>query len=155
MKKTIWVIAVGLMFIGAGVNTPITSWHRAQAFYSGTYANSAVDTLNFVRDPYLSALAFSPHFKDSVAVVTAILRRFVGGELLAVQAGDTLLTAADTNFVAGAYGTNANPSYVGYKAISLTPYCDAYRIIVTYNASRNGVTNNKVDYIFQQQFYSN
>jgi hypothetical protein len=141
-------------FLGAGNNRVIQVTHRSQALYAATYANSAVDTLYYVRDPYLVSLAFSVHFKDSVSVTNAILRRIVGGELVALQAGDTLLTGADTNFVAGSIGSSANPSYANIKAITLAPLADQYRIIVTYAASRNGVTNNNVDYIFQQVFYS-
>ena len=144
------------MMMGAGSVYYVQENHRQTSLIYGTYANSAVDTIYIQRDPYLSGIAFSAHWKDSVAVTNAILRRMIGGELMAVQAGDTLFTVADSNTVAtGITGSASNPSFSDTKTITVTPLCDQYRIIITYAATKNGVTNNKVDYIVQKQYYTN
>lgn len=158
MRKYILILSLILMpllFWGAGTVYFVQNTVSSQAMSSGTYANSAVDTIFYARQPGLVGLALSAHWKDSVGVTNAILRRVIGGELMAVQTGDTLFTVADSNtVVAGVQGSAANPSFADSKTITLTPQCDMFRIIVTYASSKNGVSNNKVDYIFQQQFYT-
>jgi hypothetical protein len=75
----------------------------------------------------------------------------VNGELMAVQAGDTLTAFnAKTNTAAGLNGTTANPSYAATNTVTLAPLADSYVFIATYAGSANGTTNAKVTYAFQQ-----
>ena len=105
------------------------------------FVNSQVDTISYVRPAGLEGFSFAPHWKDSVSVTNAIMRRVVNGEIRAAIAGDTLFgalasTSADTSLLVTA---------------TLAPLAERYVVIVTYAGSANGVTTPVVTYAFNQQ----
>lgn len=153
MKKVIITALVGI-FLFMGVILRPNMNHAAWTMVSGGYANSQVDTIYYTRNPFLTALAFSPHWKDSVSITNVIVRRIVQGEWIPVLLGDTVtaFSALVNTATAGVQGSAANPSTVRSGAVVLTPYTDVLAIIVTYAATQNGlvVGTAKVDYMFQQ-----
>jgi len=156
MKK-VWVFLplLGLMFLGAGIKTGAPSAHGPYTDpIRGTFANSQADTIYYPRPAGLAVLAFAAHFKDSVSVDSVKVAYQVGGELTSTT--QVLLSSftAYANTAAGVAGSSANPSGAVSNAVTFTPLTDVIRFIVSYHSSGNGVTNNKVDYFFEQQFYN-
>lgn len=149
MKRTLIVFSLAalVMFsLGAGAKKGMTN-NSPFGFLQTTYANSIVDTLTFPRPPGMTAMSFSANWFDSVSITRVVVRREVGGEWLAVQAGDTLTGfSPDSNFVAGINGSTANPSGAMLNTVTLAPMPGVYVFIVTYASTRNGVTNPKVYY---------
>ena len=151
MKIVIWFTGVCLLvllfsWLSTATNRFIPYARGPFSMLSTTYANSEVDTIYFRRDDMTNSLTFGAHFKDSVSVTNAILRRMVGTELLPVIAGDTL-----TQFSALSVITAGNPSTSRAQNITLNPLPEQYIIIVTFAATNNGTTNGKVDWFMETQ----
>lgn len=155
MKKY-FLIAVGiiaLVFLGAGGKYSANSDHGPISILNKTFSNSQVDTIYYSRPGGLATLAFAAHFKDSVSVDSVKLAYIVGGEITSTAQVSLSSFAAFANTTAGAAGSVANPSASVSNTITFTPLTDMLRFIVFYHSSANGVTNAKVDYYFEQQFY--
>lgn len=119
----------------------IASGNNSTTPVSVSYANSQVDTLILWREAKASAYSLTCSWADSVSITNIILRRLVNGVLMPVVAGDTLL---------GATATTASTSQC--LTITLQPMPEAYRIIVTYASSANGVTSATARYSAQRVY---
>jgi hypothetical protein len=170
MKKALAILVL-MLFIGAGVNKYVPSSFSSIVVLTGTFARAQVDTVFYARPPGLVGLAFSAHFKDSLKVQVVVAGRIIGGELMTLATADTLAPFTgfkDTSSSAmGVQGSTGNPSSALSATVTLTALPDVFRFIIKYdttNVVRNaantadsiatmGLTNPKVDYIIQQQFY--
>lgn len=137
-----------ISFAGSGQKSAPLQMSTGSTAVTATYANSQVDTVIVSRDNGLDAITFACHFKDSVSITRAVVRRVYDGQVAAVLAGDTL-----TNFTTYATTTDAGSS-VG-QSIPLTPLPDAWWVIVTYAGSNNGFTTNTVKYEFLRKYNKN
>ncbi len=143
MKKItlLAVIAVAVLSIGAELTFYGTSLKTS--WTQGTYADSQVDTLTWIRAGHESGATFWLQSRDSVNIVNVILRRQFNGSLLADLEGDTLLGASSDTVDAGA---------LFQAPITLNPYTDTTLIFVTYEDSLNGVTSPTVRYGIGKKF---
>lgn len=155
MKKAL-IIAIalmGLLFLGTGTKYTANVDHGPVSILNKTFSNSQVDTIYYQRQMGLATLAFAAHFKDSVSVDSVKLAYIVGGEITTTAQVSLASFAAFSNTTAGAAGSSADPSAAISNAVTFTPLTGILRFVIFYHSSGNGVTNNKVDYFFQQQFY--
>lgn len=126
-----------------------------QSVIEGTYSNSTStidtadtektiqrDTLMYNRPAGLSGAAFAVAFGDSAKILNVIMARIVNNQVLAAVAGDTTLAG----FAITAAGARS-------VTLTLTPLVDAYRFIVSYDTTANGVSSPWVVYKVEQQFY--
>lgn len=170
-KRQLKYIFIGLATLFLGVNFRAQVSHTAFTLTSGTFAKSQIDTIYYSRPEGLSGLAFSAHFKDSMKIQVVIAKKLVGGEPLVLVTADTLAEFTgfnDTSSSAmGFQGSSGNPSSSVSAVVTLTPYCDAFMFIIKYDTTSVvkslvtpandsiavlGISNPKVDYLFQQQF---
>lgn len=139
------LVAMVLMGASGKKNVPLSSG-TATTVLQTAYVSAQVDTLVVTREAGLSAASFGIYAADSINISKVILRRVVNGYPLAVQVGDTLMSAADS----------AASSYTALKAITLAPVCEQFWIIVTYNTDKNGINQSKdantVRYAINRQY---
>ena len=152
-KLVVLLVVVGLVaFMGNQVTIPYRPG-VSPSIIAKTYANSQVDTVLWVRESGVSAIAFAAEWKDSVTLASApavMVRRKVNGIYLAPLAGDTL-----TNFTSFANTANvAAPDSCTTNTVNLGPLADAYQFIVKYNSSGNGVVTPTVYYEVIKQYSS-
>jgi hypothetical protein len=141
MKKITVALLVVLAIASIGASLTLTGSSMKTSYVAGTYANSQVDTLTWIRSGNETGATFWMRSRDSVSITIAILRRQFRGGLAPVKAGDTLLTAK-----ASIGDTTLNAT------ITLSPYCDTTKIFVTYAGSANGVTTPTVEYGIGKNF---
>lgn len=145
MKRT-YVVALAVILATLAIGASITltgSSVTVSKSAVGTYANSQVDTLTWVRTGNETGASFFIKAGDSVSITNVILRRQFWGTLLAAIAGDTIL---------GSTASTANTGYATYGTITLSPYCDTVKIIVNYDTTNNGVTSPYVQYGVAKKF---
>ena len=148
MKKYIFA-AVGLFLVCsmaiAGIKTVTSHQNLRSATVSGAYATSLTDTVKFSNmDAGLSALSFAAHYKDSVSVTRATIRRVIDGTVTALIAGDTL-----TAFTSFATTGSGNPNSSVSAPITLSPLADEYWVVIIYaGGTVNGTNANTVRYEF-------
>lgn len=114
---------------------------------SKAYADSQVDTLRIAREPGLQTLGLAIHWKDSVSVTTALIRRVTDGKatgIFSASPNDSLFQTPAT-IVARGDTTVVRP-------ITLAPLADEYWVIITYAGSANGVTTPTAVYSVQRQY---
>jgi len=129
-----YLVALFLVFsmASAGQKTIITSGlNTSMKASQTTYVNSQVDTVIFTRQAGVSAFSFVAHWKDSVKVDLAVLRRVFNGVVSAVIAGDSL--------IASTYTSTANGGVTRVISATLQPLPEQYWVIVTYASTGNGV----------------
>jgi hypothetical protein len=143
MKTFAVALCVILAVASIGATLTLSGITLKTSSVNGTYANSQVDTLTWVRGAQESGATFWVSAKDSLAITDVILRRQFQGGLATVIAGDTLL---------GSTTSTANTGTIKYATITLLPYCDTLKIFVTYTSSGNGVTSPIVQYGVAKKF---
>jgi len=144
MKPILLALSLFATILFSGrVDAPDWSQFSPRSEIRDDHANGDVDTLVLTRPAGLSGLAFSIYTTDSTDITSAIVRRIIKDKFLAVQAGDTLLTA------------DSSASGVRLKTVPLTPLPDAYAVIVTYDNDGGGVQSGNdtlAVYTFHKQF---
>ena len=152
-KLVVLLVVVGLVaFMGNQVTVPYRPGVTPSVIVK-TFANSQVDTVLWVREGGVSAIAFAAEWKDSVTLSSApavMVRRKVNNIYLAPLGGDTL-----TNFTSFTNTANvAAPDSCTTNAVTLAPLADAYQFIVKYNSSGNGTGTPTVVYEVIKQYSS-
>lgn len=148
MKKFIipglLLLVVVFIFLGASGQVTLTlNAGTSVTKSSKAYAASQVDTVRMSRDRAVAAMSFAVHFKDSVSITSAIVRRVYDGVAEAALTTDSL--AAFTGFVSTAAAS------VG-ATITMAPLPDEYWIVVTYAGSAQGFTTPTAVYEVNRQY---
>lgn len=148
MKKMMFGLTVGVVAL-LSLGTILTVSRKSDGIHSttGSYADSQVDTVKFVRPANIGALAFAAEWQDSVSVTSAVYRRVIDGTAIPAIASDTL----SSFYAFTGTPTGANPVRAITQAITLAPLADEYWVIVTYASSANGTTSETVKYEFIKQ----
>lgn len=134
---TVALAASGQVTFSTNPNTAISKTSKA-------YAASQVDTLIFNRESGLSGLSFTAKWKDSVKLTNILLRRIVDGKASAFVTTDSIMTNLP-------YTATTNDTTL-LKTITLAPLAEQYWVIVTYEATGNGVTTPTAVYQFNKQY---
>ena len=154
MKKLIFIsvailaaISLGYMYFVQVTIPRETGLYKASSNITGTYANSQVDTVRWIRDPFVQSIGFWTHWADSANVTIATVRRVYNGVAQALIVGDTLGSFTAYSAIAAAQAAHVRgAAFPLQAAASATAASGAAPeeiwITITYAATGNGVTNN-------------
>jgi hypothetical protein len=121
---------------------------KVRSTVTGTFGNSEVDTVIWVREPGVTAIAFGIQAADTIDMsTTTAVRRIINGVAVTALAADTLANAE------ALAGTDYLVPVASLDAVTLAPLAEQYWFIVTYHSTANGTgTTNVVRYFLEKQY---